>query len=467
MSTSPLPAPWQQERAFLQNLRKTQPEALNRPEAPTQDRLFAQIGIAGLPEDRTPAYIRLYPQDFLIEEISLDGHRVELTDAPVFYETEDKRTLWVTMVKAHMSQFDALKEVAAGLNIPLDAISYAGIKDTVAVTSQRLALRGVTREQVETFSHKRIIIRPFSYGSGSLQAGSLRGNLYTLVLRTEAPVETHILERRLNRPFWNFFAPQRFGARTLAHKLGQKILQGDVEGCLKAFFTEPGINDVPFYKNLRQQLADAYGDWHKMDEICSALPFSLGYERTALAALKRDPQNLRGALDEIKEQVRTWVNAYGWWLMNRELSRLVAKDEDPVDTIPTPFSARGPSPVYEATMKAEGTDRYPDVFAQYPYLVLSDKPIPTQIHPHGVRIENVPQGCLMRFTLEKGGYPIICLSHAFQIIEGLPVPNWVKDGTIDGLAQLHEHSIKPVLERFEPEALQRRDAFLNEDGGEA
>lgn len=447
----------------MQKLRQERPEALYRAEPPAQDQAFPHIGIEGLPDDRPLAYIRLYPQDFLVEEVTLDGHRVHMTDAPVFYETDDRRTLWVNFIKAHMSQYDALKELATGLNVPLESISYAGIKDTVAITSQRLAIRGATKEQVAAFHHNRIIVHPFCYGNGSLQAGNLRGNTFTLVLRTKEPVETHVLERRLNRPFWNFFGPQRFGTRTISHKLGQLILQGDVNGCLKLFFTAQGQNDVPFYREVRQRLADAYGDWDAMDKICADLPMALMHERTILAALKQDDRKTRAALGAVKDQARLWVYAYGSWLMNRELSRLMAKGDDHVETIPTPFSPRGPHAVYAATMKAEGTDKYAEIFPQYPFLVMGDKTIPTQINPQGVRVDVVPQGALVRFTLDKGAYATTCLSHAFQVVEGLPVPSWVQDGVVDGLARLHETPLQSILTKFEPEAQQRRDAFMEDD----
>ena len=465
MSAPPIKALWEQERAFLQKLRKENPDALYRAEPPAQDVAFPHIGIVGLPADRPHAYIRLYPQDFLVEEVPLDGHTVRMTDVPVFYESDDRRTLWVNMVKAHMSEFDALKEIATGLNIPIESVSYAGIKDTVAITSQRIAIRGVTREQVDAFKHQRILLRPFNYGNGALQAGNLRGNLFTLTLRTKEPFETYLLERRLKHPFWNFFGPQRFGSRILSHKFGQLLLQGNIEGCLKLFFTEPGINDVPFYRDLRKQLADAYGHWRKMDEICSVLPLSLGHERAVLAALKQEPHKTRAALGTIKDQVRMWVHAYGSWIMNRELSRLMARDhEDPPETIPVPFSPSGPNPLYVETMKAEGTDRYAEVFPQFPYLLMNDKTIPTQIDPQGVHVEQIPQGCLVRFALDKGAYATTCLSHAFQIVEGLPVPSWVQDGSIDGLAKLHEKPLQSILTNFEDEALKRRDAFLDEEG---
>lgn len=463
MSAPSIKALWDQEHAFLQKIRREQPDALFRAEPPAQDIAFPHIGILGLPADRPHAYIRLYPQDFLVEEVPLDTHTVEITNVPTFQDNDDKRTLWVNMIKAHMSEFDALKELASGLNIPPEAVSYAGIKDTVAITSQRLAIRGATLEQIAAFKHKRIMVHPFAYGNGALQAGNLLGNTFTLTLRTKETFQTDLLEQRLNRPFWNFFGPQRFGSRVLSHKLGQAILQGNIDGCLKLFFTEPGVNDVPFYRDLRKQLADAYGNWHKMDEICSVLPLSLGHERTVLAALKLDPRKTRAAIGAIKDQVRMWVHAYGSWLMNRELSRLMALGVNPPATIPTPYSPRGPSPLYAETMKQEGTDRYMEIFPQYPYLLMNDKTIPTQINPQGVCVEQISQGCVVRFSLDKGAYATTCLSHAFQIVEGLPVPSWVQDGFVDGFATLQEKPLESILQNFEEDALKRRDAFLDDE----
>ncbi len=467
MSHPPLSELLQQERVFLQNLRKEQPEALYREEPPTQDEAFPYIGIQGLPEDRPQAYLRLYPQDFLVEELPTNTEVVSITGTPGFTDGEDKRTLWVNLIKAHMAGFDAMKELSTGLGAPQEAIGYAGIKDKIAITSQRLSMRGLTREQIEAFSHNRLIVQPISYGSGALQAGSLFGNRFTLTLRTKEACNGAIIEERLSRPFWNFFGPQRFGSRVLSHRLGQAVLQGDINTCLKLFFTQPGLNDVPFFHAIRTELAENYGDWQAMDDICSILPLSFAHERLVLAALIENPQKTRGALGAIKDQVKMWVHAYGSWLMNRELSRLMASgDQNPPKTIPLPFSTQGAPALYAQTMQKEGTLGYREAFAQYPYLSLNDKTIPTRIQPQNVQIRVLPQGCLTRFSLDKGAYATTCLSHAFKIVEGLPVPGWVQDGLVDGFAELGETPLATILPRFEKDATARRDAFLNEDGAE-
>lgn len=453
----------EQERANLERQRREHPETLFRSEPPTQDFIFPSIGIDGLPLDRPTAYLRLYPQDFLVEEISQAGSEVRLTEFPSFIDSENHRTLWAVFIKAKMMQFDALKELATGLGIPQESIGYAGIKDAIAITSQCLSLRGVTKEQAERFHHKQMLVLPYAYGNGSLQSGNLQGNRFTITLRTSEACNPDLIRNRLEKPFWNFFGIQRFGSRFSAHKFGQSLLQGNVDACLKLFFTQEGLCDLPFHRSIRKQLAEAYGDWKAMEKICEPLPFTLMDEIRVLQALQQDPRKTRGALSLIREQVRMWVYAYGSWLMNRELSRLMQSGEEPPATIPIPFSPNGPYEAYAKTMRAEGTDRYREVFAQYPFLSMSDKTVPTRMEPQNVQIKTIPQGCIVRFSLDKGAYATTCLSHAFQIVEGLPVPSWVQDGPIDGMKMLGEPSLQSLLESFDSSVLARRDATTTND----
>ncbi len=457
----------QQERTFLEKIRKEHPGSLDRDEPPAQDAAFPYIGIEGLPENRPDAYLRLYPQDFLVEEVTQTQQVVKIANASEFVNNDDKRTLWADLIKAHIAGFDAVKELSTALDIPQEMIGYAGIKDKIAITSQRLSLRGVTLEQAKALRHPRLVLRPISYGNGALQPGHLYGNQFTLTLRTNESCDEALIKQRLSQPFWNFFGPQRFGSRVLSHRLGQALLQGDTNTCLKLFFTQPGLNDVPFFHALRNELAENYGDWRAMDDICAILPLSFSHERQVLAALIEHPHKTRAALNTIKDQVKMWVHAYGSWLMNRELSRLLKnRDPNPPKTIPLPFSSQGALATYAETMKKEGTLGYREAFAQYPYLSLNDKSIPTRIQPQNVRVKVFSQGCIARFCLDKGAYATTCLSHAFRVVEGLPVPSWVQDGLIDGFAELGETPLTSLLSQFEADATARRDAFLNEDGTE-
>lgn len=459
---------WQRERLFLQAARKANPDAFFRAEPIGQDETFPYIGIKGLPENRPHAYLRLYPQDFMVEEVSLQGNVSRITEHPTLETSEDKRTLWVQMIKARIAHFDAMKELVRQFGVAPEAIGHAGIKDTIAITSQELSLRGLELEDVELFQHNRILLQPLRYGNGALQPGQLRGNQFTLTLRTHEECNSTEITERLNRPFTNFFGPQRFGTRVNAHKLGRALLQGDTAGCLKLFFTEPGIHDVPFYRNIRQQLTTVYGDWEAMERVCSPLPLSFGHELSVIAQLKAQPNKTRFALGAIRDQVKMWTHAYGSYLMNETLSEFLANEATPPATIPLPLASQGAPEIYRAKMERDGTAAtYREAFAQFPYLSFGDKTLPTQIHPNDVRVKSLPQGCLVRFRLDKGAYATTCLSHAFRIIEGLPVPAWVMDGLVDGFTELGETSLEQILPRFEPEALLRRDAYLNEEDDES
>ncbi len=444
------------EKITLDKIRASKPEMLERVSSPDPDVILGMIGVTYLPDTRVSGYIRLYPQDFIVEEISLDGTQIGISDAPSFQESDDKRTLYADFVKADIAHLHAIHDLESMLKLPAGQVGYAGIKDAFALTAQRLSFRGVTKEQVEALQHPNILLRPVSYGSGVLKPGDLTGNRFTIVVRTEdGRFNENLLDTLGSVGGYNFYGPQRFGSRLNSHLLGQKLLQGDIDGAIRLYLTQPGPFDVPLYRELRESFTAVYGDWPRMLSIARHLPHSLRDEIRVLESLVLDSKKTRQALMAIKDQVKFWVAAYASWVMNRHISRLVLGGGDVPDTLPLPLAPGGIPKGYADLIEQDGTTGYEDVIGQYPFLLLYTKTIPTRLRAEKVAYEPVPQGVIMRFTLGKGSYATSFLSHAFCLYEGLPIPAWVKDGEIDSLDVMGDGTIAGVREKFKTILIKR------------
>ncbi|MBU2567137.1 tRNA pseudouridine(13) synthase TruD [Patescibacteria group bacterium] len=450
----------ERERQTTDAVRSKDPTRVERVETPDPDMILGRIGVTYLSPERANGYIRLYPQDFLVEEITKKGEIVSLINNTPFQDSDDRRTLWVDLLKIHLSGPNALQEIQRELNITDKQVAAAGIKDAVAITAQRLSLRGITKEQAEAVKYEKLFLRPISYGSGALQIGDLQGNRFTIVIRGQVQESRKMLDAALahirDNGFLNFFGPQRFGSRLNSHQLGKKLIQGDVDGALQMYFGEPGPFDVPLYREMRLALGESYGDWDRMLKYAEHFPFTLKDEAKVIQSLKQDSRKTRMALMQIKDQVRLWVYAYGSWLVNRVISRAVANGDTLPAEIPMPFSPSGPSDLYRDFMEQDGTLDYVKALADYSYINVQDRTIPAIMRPKGLEAREIDQGWVVRFELGKGAYATSLLSHLVRMHEGMPLPDWVPDGEVDALEVMGDGKIEDLRSRF-GSFMKRRD----------
>ncbi len=447
---------WKRQQELIESVRATRPELLERNAPPDQNLVLGRIGVTFLPADRPQGYLRLTPQDFLVEEIAKDGRIARLSAGEPFQDAEDRRTLWADLVKASISHPHAMSDLQKVFGIDANRVGYAGIKDALALTCQRITLRGVTREQAE-ITHPHLLLRPVAYGSGALQPGDLMGNRFTIVVRAENDASIDpVMEKIRTEGFLNFFGSQRFGTRLVSHRMGQKLLQGDIDGTLKIYFGEPGLFDVPLFREVREAMANLFGDWEAMKNIAARFPYTMHEEIKVLDALIADPRKTRMALGQIQSQVKMWIYAYGSWLINRRMSQAVERGEKLPDALALPLGSHGPLPEYREFMQNDGTLQYLEGLKLFPYVQPSDKTIQARMIPGDLAWKRISAGWIIRFALGKGAYATSFLSHAFRLSEGMPVPEWVNGDEVDALKEIGDGSIEELKKRF-AEVLVRRD----------
>jgi len=150
------------------------------------------------------ARFRVYAEDFRVDEI--DG----------FEASGSGEHLLLTVEKRGMNTAFAAKRIAQWAGIPEMGVSYAGLKDRHAVTTQRFSVQLPKRvaPELAALESDEFKVLASHWHSRKLPRGALAGNRFTLLLR-EVEGERASVEARLQaiagQGIPNYFGEQRFG----------------------------------------------------------------------------------------------------------------------------------------------------------------------------------------------------------------------------------------------------------------
>lgn len=167
----------------------------------------------------TGGVIRNELEDFVVEEI------------PAYEPCGDGEHTYFRVEKRGISTMQLVREIAAKLDLPPRAISYAGLKDAHAVARQTLSVQFVSEDRIEALSLEHARILWVSRHRNKLRVGHLRGNRFTLRIRdviSDASARAAaILEELARRGVPNAYGPQRFGKRGDNAVAGYHLLHHD------------------------------------------------------------------------------------------------------------------------------------------------------------------------------------------------------------------------------------------------
>jgi len=274
------------------------------------------IGIGGV--------IRKEPEDFVVEEILVDG--VKASVVPSGCPACLGRYLVCILVKRNWDTLLAVKTVARRLRIKPEQIGFAGIKDANALTAQHISLYGVRPEKISRVKIKDLRIYPVRYVEERISAKLLFGNQFTILVRLISP-ESSEVEKLVNATMEklsvlggvpNFFGHQRFGTvRPITHLVGKAIVKGNVEEAAFTFLAFLGKYENPEIRLAREKL----GETRDLKEALRSFPTVLSYERLMLRHLLSYPNDFLGAFRRLPMKLRElFVQAYESFLFNQFLS---------------------------------------------------------------------------------------------------------------------------------------------------
>ena len=443
----------QKEKETIERLKREQPDLVIPASQPDEQEVLTKIGIEIPWPERSVGYLRYYPQDFIVEEIQVDG-RISTIDpsrpSGKLPRPAGNFTLFTDLIKVNISTIDAVYSLAKHLDMPPTKIGYAGLKDNVAITSQRVTIPKRSIEEATSLESKNIYISNPFYDQGFIRPGYLWGNRFTLLVRTQEKVEQTWINSQLKNlsqnGFLNFYQSQRFGTPRLQnHDFGLLVLQRKYEEAIRQFLINAGKYELPFVKALRQQAQENYGNWDKMKEIYQELPHTLQWEIKLVEYLKDNPDDYLGALHETKDMTRMLVYAYSSYLFNKRLSELAQAGQKLPKTLPLLLSPSSQDhAVYKSWLPLSSAELLDAVKPFQYYMPLRRRQTPTRIFPKGLEGATGPGGVVVHFSLPKGVYATTFLMNLFQLQEGQPVPEWINKEEFDSLQILGQGSVENI-----------------------
>lgn len=449
---------WQKQVERMEFYRQSNPALITRTEKKKEKEIFKEIGIYNIPLDKPLGYIRLFPQDFIVEEKMNDGNvaRVdEIKQNTAEKKNEKDNTLYANLIKIGIPTNVAVKRISECLKIDKNKIGYAGLKDADALTAQLVAFPGIriTAEEVMNQKIPSIHLANFYYSQGSLTPGDLEANIFTITIRTKEAIDEKFrikIDTIAKFGVLNYFQSQRFGGlRLLSHKLGKLIMRGEYELAVKCFLLKSSSDDIPLIKELRKKAEKEYPDWKKIKNIFEELPYTFFNELKLLNYLINDPENYIGALIEISDQTQLWAYAYASWLFNKHLSAYAKANGCVSEKFPTILSDNPADwKLYGRYLEEDGTAEFRKNLYPFKFIQMRKRLTASRIFPKDIKYREFKGGVVINFTLPKGAYATTFLTNLFELEQSLPVPAGISLEEIDPKEKMGEGNIKEIKEIF-------------------
>jgi tRNA pseudouridine13 synthase len=271
--------------------------------------------------------IKSAPEDFLVEEIATDGSIFELGHQ-VSHPNEPGNFTQFVLQKKNWSTSSAISEIANCLRMSQKNFNIAGTKDKISISTQLASVRGDHRDALRSLTIKDISINGAWTAHDRVRLGDLLGNRFTMVVRDTPPgVDERVIaiSSDLGGKFPNYFGEQRFGSsRKNTHLIGQKILQGDLEGAISMFLCDSSGEKNLFAVDARKRLSETQDYSLALKEY----PKHLRLERSIIAYLAKNPKKHANALRCLPRNILLlFIHAFQSDLFNRLLSERISEGE--------------------------------------------------------------------------------------------------------------------------------------------
>jgi tRNA pseudouridine13 synthase len=271
--------------------------------------------------------LKTVPEDFLVEEIAPDGTIYELM-RPFSRPDEQGKYVHFILQKKNWSTSSAISEIGNSLGIGHKNFNIAGTKDKVAITTQLVSVSGIAKEKILETKIRDISINGAWTAPDRVRLGQLLGNQFNIKVRDcaqDAEGRSEAISAELNNKIPNYFGEQRFGTtRKNTHIVGEKLLQGDLEGALISFLCDSRGEKNELAAKARKNLAATLDFAAALNEF----PRHLRLERSILAYLSKNPQSHANALKKLPRNILLlFIHAFQSHLFNRLLSDRISEGE--------------------------------------------------------------------------------------------------------------------------------------------
>lgn len=254
--------------------------------------------------------LRERPEDFLVDE------------EPLYHPSGEGEHIYLYIEKRGRSTTQAIDALAKHFGVSKQAIGYAGMKDTRAITRQVLSVHtpGKTYEDFPDLTRDDMSVLWADMHANKLRVGHLKGNRFSIRIRgvraTDARVAWSVLERLERSGVPNFLGEQRFGARANNHDLARLDILGKHRDFLDALL---GPGDDENDDDRLRPAREAYTQGDLRGALANT-PRRMEAESAALRALVRGEPHERAVRAVPERDRRLFANALQSFAFNRVLS---------------------------------------------------------------------------------------------------------------------------------------------------
>jgi len=287
---------------------------------------------------RAKGIIKSKPEDFRVEEITTNGHVLEMEkiyspDMLGLKDEEGKFSIFV-MQKTNWNTAQALKTLARRFRRGVKSTGFAGTKDRNAISTQLCSIFGVKADELSKVHIKDIKINGAWSGNSKVEMGDLLGNRFAITARETSDYENiEGIISELNGIFPNYYGDQRFGYRGTNVDVGLDILKGDFKGAAMRFLTETQNETNEEAKIARERLLQE----QDFKEAMKYFPEYLKYEKMLIEYLARFPDNYANAIRRLPRSISLmFIHSVESYIFNKELEDRISQDKvkpEPKDII--------------------------------------------------------------------------------------------------------------------------------------
>lgn len=258
--------------------------------------------------EKVHAVLKKSPEDFVVEEIGekwpckVSNLFPSNKNPEVNLKEEEKRDfIWCELEKRDIDHFHAIKEIANQLKKSIRAIGYAGSKDRLAHTSQRISIFQPNIEDIKKFNHEKIYLKNIKWGKRKIKIGYLDANHFKITLRDIDKKDAVKISNSIRTtPFFpNYFGSQRFGSvRENNVKIGLLLIKRKFKEAVEEILYGDSPKERDDVKEVRKKLLQEK-NYH---DAISYFPKVLQLERSILINLAKDPENYINAINRSEQK---------------------------------------------------------------------------------------------------------------------------------------------------------------------
>ena len=272
-------------------------------------------------------------EDFIVEEVLIDGQVVptSLTQKPMpRINSKPGPWTWMIIEKRGIDAITLLLILSRKLGVNTRDISFGGLKDTIAVTSQIVSVRGVSLSGIPNDFGRNIKVLNAVGMDRAFTIKDIWGNEFTIRVRginesrrdNIACIISQVMERGLP----TYYGYQRFGLkRPNSHIIGKYIILGKFEEAISELLAHAYPMEPPRIREVREFIARTE-DYAKALEL---IPKGYRYypERVVLRHLSSNPRDFANAIRKLPHELLTiYVEAYQSYIFNLVLSERIGKN---------------------------------------------------------------------------------------------------------------------------------------------